>query len=296
MLNPGFPKQFESSEYILNNELVKKVITNNSNFDTEEDRFDDVYTFEIWKKLECFNIKPESLSDLEVLDICAGSGFLSYHILKNSKPKKITLLDISQKEINHAKVILSEKYPDLSIEYVLADFLNSEHKKQYDLIIGNSFLHHFYNLPDALLKIKSMLKPGGIFVALHEPTIASFALESRNPLALIKHIIYGKNYIELFRKIYSVSPHGVVGGDVWMFTIEDLKKMFKNAAFIDIDCRPCNLFRSIIVAYSSFVPGCKFIKLKLLKLSIIFDQIIYKFLPEKFFGSTVSFVKKDIIK
>jgi len=139
MLNPGFSRQFESSEYILNKEMVDKVVKENSNFDTEETRFEDVYTFEIWKKLNGFGIRPEDLNNLEVLDICAGSGFLSYHLLKKSNPKKITLLDISQREIDHAKKILSNKYPEATTEYEVADFLNVNYQAQYDLIIGNSF-------------------------------------------------------------------------------------------------------------------------------------------------------------
>jgi len=138
-----------------------------------------------------------------------------------------------------------------------------------------------------------MLKPGGTFVALHEPTIASFALESRNPLALMKYVVFGKNYIELFRKVYSVSPHSGVSGDVWMFTIEDLNMLFKNAGFIKIDCRLFNLLRSIIAAYASFFPGCKFLKHTILKWAINIDGFISKFLPEKFFGSAITFVKKD---
>jgi 2-polyprenyl-3-methyl-5-hydroxy-6-metoxy-1,4-benzoquinol methylase len=291
MINPGFPKKFESLDYILDAEISDKVSKENSEFNTEEVRFDDVYTYEIWKKLSLFNIKPENLDKLEVLDICAGSGFLSYHLLKKSTPKKITLLDISQNEIDHAKNILNKKFSQKNIEYSTADFLKSEHKKQFDLIIGNSFLHHFYNVPEALLQIKSMLNPGGTFIALHEPTVTSLALESRNPIAFFRYIFSGDKYIEYYRKKYSVSPYPGVSTDVWMFTINDLNRLLNKTGFKEIKCIQCNLFRSITAAYLSFIPGCKSIKTILLKTSIKLDYMVSSFLPKNLFSSVVIFAK-----
>ena len=139
MLNPGFPIKFESSDYILNKELIGKVASKNSDFNTEEVRFEDVFTFEIWKKLTILGVKPSDLNNFDILDICAGSGYLSYHLLRRCSPKKLTLLDISQSEINHAREILTKKYPEAHFEFSTADFLNSNYKKQLQFQNQNLF-------------------------------------------------------------------------------------------------------------------------------------------------------------
>lgn len=285
MLNPAFPIEFENSNYILDDEISKKVTSKNNNFDTIEDRFEEVYTFEIKNQLSKFNINLDDLKDLSVLDICAGSGFLSYHLLKISKPREITLLDISEKEINHARKILNQNYPNFKVEYLIADFLNHQNEERYDLIIGNSFLHHFCNLPLALKKIKSMLKPGGLFIDLHEPTIPSCAFESRNPSVLLNYILKGDRYIESLRKKYSKPPYDGFAEDVWIFNPKELEKIFNDAGFSVVKFKKQHLFSSIIQAYFSFFPNYKNSKNKFLKLAINLDSVLSKILSEKFFSS-----------
>lgn len=287
MLNPAFPKNTKHDGYILK-ELQNEATEANVVFDTEEVRFDEVYTYEIWKKLTRLGLSPENFKGKEVLDLCAGSGFLSWHILKRARPAGITLYDISRQEIAHAEKIITPVYPEQNIKYSVGDFLIDEVLQKYDIIIGNSFLHHFCDVPEALRKIKQMLKPEGVFVALHEPTVASTAFESRNPKLLWSYIFKGRGYINELRKRYSV----IFGksSDIWIFPLSDYKKLFAAAGFDTVTAN-WNFLRPIVCAYSSFFPDSKFwknFKNHLLKYSIGLDSILNKFLPGSWFGSVAS--------
>lgn len=291
MLNPAFPYKKNDSNYVLK-ELLEISITKNRDFKTEEKRFNGVFSYEVWKKIKRLGLTEADFENKTILDLCAGSGFLSFHLLKKIKPKKITLWDISENEINNAKDILSKKYKDVSVEYKISDFLRENSSSKYDVIIGNSFLHHFYNIPEALNKINFFLKPNGLFISLHEPTIASTAFESRNPKLLFYYLTRGKKYIEIVRKKWSKDIGS--SSDVWIFPKKEYVNLLKN---IWPDTKTVNwgLLRPIVISYGSFLPDKYFYFLKkyLFKLSIFLDSILNMFLPNCFFSSVSSFsIKK----
>jgi len=58
-----------------------------------EHRLQEVYGKENWLKLERAGLTPEVLSGSEVLEVCAGTGFLTYHLLQRCKPKHLIVND-----------------------------------------------------------------------------------------------------------------------------------------------------------------------------------------------------------
>ena len=94
------------------------------------------------------------------------------------EPKSYWANDISKKEVSFAKKLLKEKESKVTIKWIIENLNEIKLDKQFDIIIGNSFLHHMPNVPEALKNIYKMLKPGGSFITLHEPTPLS-VLETR---------------------------------------------------------------------------------------------------------------------
>lgn len=302
MLNAAFSKKLdlESKNYVLPQEIVSRlVISLNQSFDSgPELRLQKIYGDELWLKIKSLGIGNFDWNNKDVLDIATGTGLLSYHLLSLAQPRSLTLMDVSQNEINEAKKLLGKFSVKSPINFVVGDATKTDFvENSFDVIIGNSFLHHFYDLPAALKEFKRILKPGGLFITLHEPTIASLALESRNPKNTILYILKGDDYINYFRyKKDGMAPGQ--GGDVWMFKEKELKDLFNNIGFFNIKIVNWHCFRPKLVAIFGLHLGKKKIKLNsierfLFKMAIYIDFILNKFLPSKFFGSVALLAQKS---
>jgi ubiquinone/menaquinone biosynthesis C-methylase UbiE len=296
MLNPAFSRNISEqvkNSYILPEEIVNVIKQQNASFDTgPELRTQKVYEDELFLKLNSLGIKNFDWQNKDVLDVCAGTGFLSYHLLSRVKPKSLTLVDISKNEINEAKKLLEKFVVNLPLNFAVGDVTKTDfNDNSFDVVIGNSFFHHFYDLPAAIKEFKRILKPGGLFITLHEPTIASLAMESRNPLIILRYFLYGKSYIDRFYRYRGkggVAPKQ--GADVWMFDGNELAELFLKNGFKNIKIDYWYFFRAKIVAtfglwLSEKKPKLNFLEIILIKIGIYSDFFLKRIAPRNLFGS-----------
>lgn len=237
MINPYCPIDLESrKKYVAKTKYRNQCIINNSVLDSvEERRFDRYYTEIIRRKLS--QLKYKHKTKIKILDICGGSGFLTYHIYKIfGKENKYCLIDISKNEVNRAKVILGNK-----AKFQICDFLSYISKTKYDLIIGNSFLHHFPDVPYAINKIYSLLNNHGYFINLHEPSEKAAFVESIGRDNIMEYI----REIARVLKIIKRGP-GSVGTDLWMFNYYDLKNLLGKARFKEVVIYKSGFLRTIL--------------------------------------------------
>jgi ubiquinone/menaquinone biosynthesis C-methylase UbiE len=76
--------------------MSKNNVLGNLNSDAgSELRLQSVYGDEIWLKLQRAGFSPNQFDTLNILEPCAGTGFLTYHLLKRCSPKSLTVNDIS---------------------------------------------------------------------------------------------------------------------------------------------------------------------------------------------------------
>lgn len=255
MINTAFPekiiKQYnlEGEQYILPLALQQQIARQNQETPTvPETRLEDVYTEELWSKIDSTPAGSLDWSQLVVLDVAAGRGFLSFHLLKKVRPKKLYLADISPAAIAESKTLLQKYYPDLEVEFLCQDVLQSElPAASFDVIIGNSFVHHFYDLPHAFQQFYRLLKSGGTFISLHEPMPMAVAIESGSWLRLFYASVRGNAYIKDFRRLkgnFSLSAN--LGGDVWLLTEHDTTTLLHNAGFQNIFLYANNFWRAFI--------------------------------------------------
>jgi SAM-dependent methyltransferase len=97
-----------------------------------------------------------------VLEI--GCGFGAFARLVASRAQRVTAIDLSPQMIEVAR----ERSLDYSnLEFVLGDFLQDHlPAESYDCIVTLATLHHL-PLDEAIEKIKSLLRPGGVLI-LHD--------------------------------------------------------------------------------------------------------------------------------
>ena len=108
------------------------------------------------------------LRGADVCELGCGTGTFADFSLSNSCCS-YTGVDLSEKMVELAKL----KFRNERVEFVvssLAEF-SEYNTARFDLVISSSFIHHLVDLEKSMRQIRSMLKPGGIYVALHEPVL-----------------------------------------------------------------------------------------------------------------------------
>jgi ubiquinone/menaquinone biosynthesis C-methylase UbiE len=297
MLNPTFSSSTNKrivDIYVAPADIAESSIAANSNFETgQEYRLQEVYGEEIWLKLMRAGITADKFNGSSILEVCAGNGFLTYHLLKKVTPLKYVINDISKIELEQNKKMVSENL-SYNPEYILGDIHHLELESQFDIIIGNSFLHHFYNVPRALNSIFSYLKPGGVFISLHEPTPLSPVVEGAKLYALPFGIAFPTFLNELIRRKYSGLPSET---DLWQFEESKLKVILSKLSATKSMFYYWNLFRPIVVQKNNLHLSQKKQVLndkevRQFRNSIHKDAFLNKILPARFFGSLCIVIKK----
>ncbi len=129
-------------------------------FNNKIDTYDDVHE----QFLRTKNALADSLreSDMEILDLGAGTGLELIHLFEIKPNAHITAIDISEKMLEKLK---ERPFKD-RVQIISGDFFEVDFGNNYDAVISTSALHHF-NREDKIKlykKIYDSLKEDGIFI------------------------------------------------------------------------------------------------------------------------------------
>lgn len=114
-----------------------------------------------------------------VLEIGAGSAWLSALISRIPEVKKVYALDISKEllEIAEMNIIGKLKGDKSKIEFINADFSVLPFENgMFDIIVCDASLHHAKDLSTLLKDVLRVLKTGGYLLAIREPIKPLFFL------------------------------------------------------------------------------------------------------------------------
>ncbi|WP_298555667.1 class I SAM-dependent methyltransferase [uncultured Algibacter sp.] len=104
----------------------------------------------------------EDFNDKEVLEI--GSYTWSFWFNKNTKPKKLTCINISEVELENGKKLAENQ--NFSIAHFLMDANELTFKDEsFDIVFGGAILHHL-DVEKSIGHIHRVLKPNGKIVFL----------------------------------------------------------------------------------------------------------------------------------
>jgi tRNA (cmo5U34)-methyltransferase len=100
---------------------------------------------------------------IEVLDLGAGTGLFSSHVLERHPQAAFTLVDLADKLLEVARVRFGEA---ARCRYVVADYRDYDPGQQFDLVISSMSIHHLSDEEkQALFKqVYRLLRPGGAFI------------------------------------------------------------------------------------------------------------------------------------
>jgi len=291
MLNPTFPKTVNRNvgpNFVAPENIALSTLHGNESFDTDKEyRLQSVYGDEIWLKLAYAGFTPRVLQELSVLEVCAGTGFLTFHLLSKCTPKSLTVNDISSAELDAARKLVTTNYANAAVEWVLGDMHTVEFDRKFDVIIGNSFIHHFHNVPQVLSRFQSLLSRGGAFISLHEPTPMSTVVEGAKMLVYPLAVWAPGLVNDIARARYRGEPSST---DLWMFEPAKLKRVAERAGFASVHIYPWHLLRTIVTQkrglhLSANKPRLSDKEIVALRKAIDMDAFLNRILPRRFFGS-----------
>jgi ubiquinone/menaquinone biosynthesis C-methylase UbiE len=300
VLNPGFSSAADEqygARYVVPDTLVQPILSANSLISSgAERRTQRSYGDELWFRLGELGVRDLPWGELDVLDACCGSGFLSYHLLDRVAPRSLTLCDVSEAELREARGLIGHVSRRTRISFASADLAGDElEPESYDVVLGNSFLHHFADVPAALGAIFRLVRPGGIAIGLHEPTPAAVSLESGDPRHVVGFVALRRWY---FRRLRHRGPGPVRPGttDVWLFEADALRGLLQEQGFIDIHVLPRYLVRPFVVAALRLHLGPDRPRLtrwqeRVLAVSVRVDAALRRVMPAGAFGG-LSFVAR----
>lgn len=105
------------------------------------------------------NLEPFIKEGMSVLDVGCGTGAISKDIAQLvGKTGKVTGIDNTANFIDSGKLTYQEI---TNLELIQVDLFDFQPDEQYDLIVSARVLQWLSNPKEALLKMKSLLKPGG---------------------------------------------------------------------------------------------------------------------------------------
>ena len=106
----------------------------------------------------------------KLLEIGAGTGLLTWGLLHQSDFREIYVTDISSKFLKHIHDVI-EPGAKNAARYLLCDANNIQFRDGlFDVVVGNSVLHHFLDYRNCLRASRRALKEDGVAIFL-EPTI-----------------------------------------------------------------------------------------------------------------------------
>ncbi len=126
--------------------------------------FSDIY------ELCTFVARNKPLSNIKILDLGSGTGFLTSKLLSIAD-FPITGVDISKTMLNKQKKNLKHLNAFKKLKFVVGDAIEfcSKTKEKYDLVVMSAFLHHVFDVEEVInAAVKCVGKRGGIYIA-YEP-------------------------------------------------------------------------------------------------------------------------------
>lgn len=127
---------------------------------------------------ELINSKLPERNDLDILELGAGTGFLTLGLALNGSFRSMIVSDLSKKFLRMTQKTITEQAQLFHKENILSKlcFLSCSidelpiRSNSLDVVVANSVLHHIYDYERALIKIRRILRPGGIAI-FSEPII-----------------------------------------------------------------------------------------------------------------------------
>jgi tRNA (cmo5U34)-methyltransferase len=133
-------------------------------------------------------IPLESDRAFDVLDLGAGTGLFSKHVLDVFPNARFTLVDLAEKLLDTARSRFAER-PD-QFTYVNGDYRAIEPPPQFEAVISSLSIHHLTDeeKQDLFRRVNRLVRDGGVFINVDQIRAESPAMEEMYRLRWLDHV------------------------------------------------------------------------------------------------------------
>ncbi len=190
------------------------------------------------------NLIPfDSTTTIDVLDLGAGTGLFSKHILEKYPHAKFVLYDLAEKMLNMARNRF-KKYQD-QFTFKIGDYRNVDGEEKFDLVISSLSIHHLIHEDKRKLfqSIYRLLRDQGLFINIDQirgETHYLMDLYWNHWLVQVKKAVPSEQQIQESigrRKKYDMDA-----------TLTEQLQWLKEAGFANVDCVYKNYFVGVFLA------------------------------------------------
>jgi len=168
---------------------------------------------------------------IDVLDLGAGTGLFSRHVMERCPHARFLLYDVADKMLDVARERFSA-CPD-QFRYVVDDYRNLRHVGSFDLVISGLSIHHLADGEKKELcgSIYAALRAGGIFINIDQ---------IKGPTPKLQEL-YWKTWLDKVREAGASEDEIQKGIERRLAfdreaTLADQLRWLEKAGFADVDC------------------------------------------------------------
>lgn len=201
-------------------------------FDQNADLYDRQRRLVIPYMDELYNIMTDlARSEIpapKILDLGAGTGLLTLHLLKRYDQADFVLIDLSEEMLKIAKRRFVDR---ANLKYIVGNYVKFDFKDKFDIITSSLSIHHLQHEDKKILygKIYQMLNEGGIFLnadQVEAPTPANELEYQKNWMNKIDDGSLGEKEKESIMDRMKLDKPA---------TLENNLKWLENIGFKDVD-------------------------------------------------------------
>ena len=180
---------------------------------------------------------------IEVLDLGAGTGLFSQHVLGKYPHATYTLYDVAEAMLNVARERFRESLD--RFRFIVDDYRNLRAQREFDLVISSLSIHHLSDgdKQDVFHRICAALRGQGVFINVDQ---------IRAPTQVLQEM-YWTNWLQVVRAKgadedlirESVQRRKKYDRDA---LLTDQLRWLEKAGFVNVDCVYKNYFVGVFVA------------------------------------------------
>ena len=124
----------------------------------------------------------------DVLDLGAGTGLFSKHVIDSFPNARFTLVDLAPKLLDVARSRFSGR--SAQFEYVTADYRAHEAPPEYDVVVSSLSIHHLADedKADLFRRVFRLLREGGVFLNVDQIRAESPRMEKLYRSRWLEHV------------------------------------------------------------------------------------------------------------
>jgi len=178
----------------------------------------------------------------QVLDLGAGTGFLSQFILKKFAQAQVTLMDFASEMLAQAQQRFAGSN---QVQYCVADYVRSDLPGAYDAVVSSLSIHHLRvkEKKDLFSKIFQVLRAGGIFVNADNVKGPTPALDKLYKEQWSYQVLHSGLSEERIKEAFERTKIDRLNPLEWQM------KWLKKIGFVDVDCLYKNFQRAVFVGF-----------------------------------------------